>query len=360
MFSAMLGVVTDAQQPNATFKEALESIRKEHALPGLIAGEFHLDGRLELEAVGFRRADRNDALQIDDPMHLGSCTKSMTATLIGILVDEGQLQFESRLDEIFPEDPLVTESEWKDTTVDQLLRHTSGAPANPPWDQFTDGSQDVVQLRQGILHWMVQQRRKPEAVGKFEYSNLGYCVLGHILEKRRGTAWETEIRERLFEPLGMTSAGFGPPSQSRAETTPVGHVSALGWKVVLDTDNPPALGPAGTVHASMEDWAKYLRVHLMDDPSTAGVLPIRAATLARLQTPREGESYAAGWVCGDRDWAGGRILMHNGSNTVWYCVVFLAPEQKRGVFAASNLGLPAALPCDLALQEVIKRFSSAP
>jgi hypothetical protein len=85
-------------------------------------------------------------------------------------------------------------------------------------------------------------------------------------------------------------------------------------------------------------------------------LPLRAETLARLHRAHEGETYAAGWICGERDWAGGRILVHNGSNTYWFCVVFLAPEQQRGFFAASNIGLSAAQPCDLAIQALIKQF----
>jgi len=339
-----------------SLQEALEAIRIAHSLPGLMAGHFTLDGELELGVVGVRKASTNAPLRPDDRMHLGSCTKSMTATLIGILIDEGKLSFGTRLAEVFADDPQVVESPWGETTVDQLLRHSSGAVANPPWGRFASPGAEVVATRREILHWLTRQRRTSDAVGKFHYSNLGYVVLGHILETLRGHSWEDEMRQRLFDPLGMETAGFGPPTKAADGDAPWGHRSMFGVLMANEIDNPPALGPAGTVHASMADWTRYLRVHLMQDPAKAGVLPIGAETLARLHRAHEGETYAGGWVCGDRDWAGGRILNHNGSNTQWYCVVFLAPEQQRGIFAASNFGLEAADPCDAALQCLLKRF----
>lgn len=337
-----------------SFAEKLEDIRSKHSLPGLMAGHFDADGGLELEAVGVRRADGKDPIAVDDLMHLGSCTKSMTATVIGILVDEGKLSFDTRLGDVFRDDSIVQESPWKDATIDQLLRHVSGAVANPPWGEFASTSIPIVEIRRNLLHWLMERRRNEEKVGTFLYSNLGYAVAGHVLEQIENQSWEEIIRKRLFEPLGMLSAGFGIPSQRRPEGAPVGHSRVLGWTYVQDEDNPPSLGPAGTVHATMEDWAKYLRVHLVSDPAGEGRLPLSKQTLERLQTPLEGATYAAGWVCGERDWAGGRILMHNGSNTHWYCVTFLAPLQRRGIFAASNLGLNAAQPCDLALQAILK------
>lgn len=348
-----------AQEPPEEIGEALEGIRKRAKLPGLIAGHFTLAGEVKLAAVGFRRAGSEDALRVEDRMHLGSCTKSMTATIIGMLVDEGELGFETTLGEIFNDDPQVASSAWKDTTIRQLMCHTSGAIANPPWGQFDGPVENALAIRREILHWLVERPRRDVSIGKFHYSNLGYTILGHAIEKIRGHAWEVEIQKRLFEPLEMKSAGFGPPSKQDAQS-PWGHDMLFGFSISNDTDNPPALGPAGTVHASMSDWIRYLRVHLMIDPAKECGLPLTAATLAQLHQPYEGSEYAGGWICGERDWAGGPILTHNGSNTHWYCVVFLAPQQGRGVIAASNAGIPAVGPCDQALQWLLSHQPHTP
>jgi CubicO group peptidase (beta-lactamase class C family) len=335
-------------------ESGLEKLRKRDKLPGLIAGHFTLSGEAELGVAGFRRAGTDQRLSVDDRMHLGSCTKSMTATLLGLLVDEGQIGFETTLGEVFQDDPKVTGSSWKEATMRQFMCHTSGAIPNPPWNQFAGPIEQAVSIRRELLHWMVERPRQEKSVGQFEYSNLGYAILGHAIEKIRGHAWEEEIRQRLFEPLDMKSAGFGPPSKLVSDA-PWGHNMVLGFSVSTDADNPPALGPAGTVHASMQDWMRYLRVHLMVDPEKECGLPLSAETLRELHRPFEGTEYAGGWGCGERNWAGGRILTHNGSNTLWYCVVFLAPEQGRGVIAASNIGLSSAQACDEALQMMIRR-----
>jgi CubicO group peptidase (beta-lactamase class C family) len=343
----------------------LEQIRKRHAIPSLIAGHFTLDGDLQLEVCGVRNVGTRQPLQSDDPMHLGSCTKSMTALLIGLLVDEGLLRWDSQLREIFSDDTQITDSPWADVTVDQLMHHVSGAVANPPWDRFNEADKPIVDQRRAVLHWMAQQPRSAESIGQFTYSNLGYMVLGHIIEQIRHHSWEDEIEQRLFAPLGITTAGFGPPSKSKNQDAPWGHVNMLGVMLATETDNVPALGPAGTVHMSMRDWAKYLRLHLHPDglsqptpnqPDREPPIPIRRETLQHLHTPGPQQGYAGGWTVADRPWAGGRILTHNGSNTFWYCVVFLAPEQGRGVFAASNYGLGAMQPCDEALQWLIKTY----
>lgn len=342
-----------AQEPGEGLEANLEQLRKRDKLPGIIAGYFTLSGEEVFGATGFRRAGSENALRVDDRMHLGSCTKSMTATLLGMLVDEGKLGFETTLGEVFHDDPKVTASAWNDATMRQLMDHTSGATANPPWTQFEGPMDEVVSIRRNVLHWLAERPRSEKRMGKFNYSNLGYTILGHAIEKVRGHAWEEEIRQRLFEPLGMTSAGFGAPS-IRGPEAPWGHDRVFGFSVATETDNPPALGPAGTVHASMQDWVKYLRIHLMTDPSKECDLPLTAATLMELHQPQQGTEYAGGWVCGERDWAGGRILTHNGSNTHWYCVVFLAVEQQRGVIAASNIGTSAIQACDEALQWMIR------
>ena len=350
-----------SQDAHTTATEPLDTIRKVHGLPGLIAGHFTLGGDLELKVSGVRKSGSREALQEDDPMHLGSCTKSMTAVLIGLLVDEGKLRWESTLAEVFVDDETVKSSAWADTTVAQLLHHVSGAVANPPWTTFNDPNIPVTQQRRQVLHWMMKQPRTADSVGQFTYSNLGYMVLGHIIEEVRQQSWEEEIQQRLFDPLGIQSAGFGPPSLSKGPDVPWGHANLVGVMLATELDNPPVLGPAGTTHMSMKDWVKYLRVHLVSDAEGAGTsdadaipIPIRRETLRFLHTPGPKEGYAGGWIVSERPWAGGRILTHNGSNTVWYCVVFLAPEQKRGILSASNYGLGAAKACDEALQWMLQ------
>jgi hypothetical protein len=104
-------------------------------------------------------------------------------------------------------------------------------------------------------------------------------------------------------------------------------------------DNPPAIGPAGTVHCSLTDYAAFLALHLRAGSGHPALL--RPDTFRRLHGA-EGGAGAMGWLSVQRNWAGGTALMHAGSNTMWYCVAWLAPAKGFAVAAATNQGGDAA------------------
>ncbi len=196
-------------------------------------------------------------------------------------------------------------------------------------------------------------------------------VLGASLEELYDRTWETHITEQLFRPLKMNNAGFGIPSKVLEDAVPFGHIRPLNFLVAVERDNPAALGPAGTVYAPMSDWVRYLNLHMKGGravvqqkklgltPQVMEFLHRPASSAQAVETPRPGEDYAGGWHVLRRTWSQGDILHHNGSNTYWYCVVFLAPEEGRGIFAACNFGLDAAKPCDEALQWMLKNLPSS-
>jgi CubicO group peptidase (beta-lactamase class C family) len=141
------------------------------------------------------------------------------------------------------------------------------------------------------------------------------------------------IAAELFRPLGLNSAGFGPPGYVTSENQPWGHRTVLWGRLraanpVTGPDNPPVFGPAGTVHMNAEDMLTYLRAHLMRDDRYLGV-----ESWDILQTPSDGTDYAMGWS----RMASGR-LAHDGSNTFWLAVMGLDFEAGRAVFVAVNSG----------------------
>ena len=123
----------------------------------------------------------------------------------------------------------------------------------------------------------------------------------------------------------MDSAGFGPPGTKDKVDQPWGHIHKLFMTIPVQADNPPAIASAGRVHCSLDDLARYAMFHLQ--PGTNGLL--KPETLVKLHTPpRRQADYACGWVVLQRDWAGGNALRHNGSNTMWYVVMWLAPAKE--------------------------------
>ena len=140
--------------------------------------------------------------------------------------------------------------------------HTGGASANPPWGQFDGPVDNALAIRREIVHWLVERPRRDESIGTFNYSNLGYTILGHAIEKIRGHAWEVEIRKRLFEPLGMKSVGFGPPSKQDAEA-PWGHAMLFGFSV--DRYRQPSRPGARRNSARIDVGLDPLSARALDD-----------------------------------------------------------------------------------------------
>lgn len=332
--------------------ELLAPLRETHEVPAL-AGLVVRGGRVAgIAAVGSRRLGSPEAVTVDDRWHLGSCTKAMTATLIGRLVEQGALAWDTTLAQVYPDLAGDMDPTWREVTLEQLLSHRSGAPADLHrgglWGRlFMDTETPLPALRRVVVEHVT--RHPPEfAPGSgFLYSNAGYTLAGAVAEQVTGRVYEDLLRETLFAPLGMSRAGFGPPGDPEALDAPRGH-RRQGQALqpmdpgVFGADNPPTIAPAGTVHAPLEDWARFALLHLR---GSRGALrdgdPLRApTTFERLHFPRGDERYALGWGARTTDWAGGRVLTHSGSNSMWFATVAVAPDADAVALVVANAGGP--------------------
>ncbi len=313
---------------NNTIQELLASTIKANAIPGMIAAIIDTDGVQLLESAGLRKLNEPAEITNDDLMHLGSCTKAMTSTLLATLVADGDLSWQTTILDVFPELANDIHPDYHDVTLHQLVTHRSGAPANSSnWGAFQH-----LEIKERRVALMKDGLNAPSQMSgnQYLYSNLGYMVAGSMAEKVTGTSWETLMQHRIFTPLGMTSAGFGAPGTIGQTDQPWGHYKSAGVWNPIQSDNPEALGPAGTVHATFADWAKFISLQL------PGKEP---AVLNRTQldflTEPVGD-YAAGWSIQNRAWANGKTLVHNGSNTMWYVIVWVAPQLNKAFMVGTN------------------------
>jgi CubicO group peptidase (beta-lactamase class C family) len=337
--------------------QALEVIRKKYDFPAL-AVVVMKDGKIcDRGAVGVRKSGDPTLVTTNDQFHIGSCTKSMTATLAAMFIEEGKLRWDTTIVEVFPELKGKMDKRYEEVTVEQLLTHRGGVPGKPPgaaWKRaWKEEGTPLEQRREFIAAVLAAPPEAPPGK-KMIYSNQGYAIVGAMLEKIADKPWEELITERLFKPLHMDSAGFGPPGTVGKVDQPWGHVSKLLMTLPLQEDNPPAISPAGRVHCSLDDLARYAMFHLEGERD--GKL-LKPETFRKLHTAPRGGDYACGWVCLQRGWAGGRALMHNGSNTMWYVVMWLAPEKDFAVIAATNTGAAkGSNGCDDVAVEMIKKW----
>jgi CubicO group peptidase (beta-lactamase class C family) len=341
---------TDAQGPDADaapraennrLRDDLEDIRKNYGLPALAALELQ-DGKVVREAaVGLRRLGGKDSVTVADAWHLGSCTKAMTSALTALAVEKGLLTWETPLSKIFDEPEI--DAAMGAVTIRQLLVHQGGLPEDgtPTVDIIsllsTPGSPRAA--RAAIATTLLARAPVFTPGAETHYANFGVVLVGAALERLYDRAWEDLMQEQLFQPLAMNGCGFGAPDVSGQ--APTGHIemgSALLPQPGLD--NPPLLGPAGTVHCPLRAWARF--VDYMMAPPASGPLALSRETLKGL---REGSSdgLAPGWILTTQPWATGTVWTHAGSNTSFFAVVWAVPQERRALFAVTNAGNAGAM-----------------
>jgi CubicO group peptidase (beta-lactamase class C family) len=171
-------------------------------------------------------------------------------------------------------------------------------------------------------------------------------------------SYETLLKRRLFEPLGMTTAGFGAPGSDRQIDQPRGHVLQNGDYMPLTpsliSDNPEVIAPAGTVHSSIGDWAKYAALHMAADRGHPRLL--KAESFAKLHSDPFNQDYGFGWGFAKTKSGKGRVLTHAGSNTLWFAVINISPEENLAVLTATNAGSQAANEACLEADQAIRAF----
>ena len=343
---AVLSSRVTAQEASASDPVArMEALRVKHGVPALGGALVTPDGLAGVWVTGSRSVDCAETVSPDDLWHLGSCTKAMTATLIALLVTRGDLSWEAPLGELLPDLATEVDVDFMDLTLVELMSHRAGLPANFADDSFDSIAKlGVVEQRAALTRSLLKGPPVHPPRGAILYSNAGFVVAGHLAEVATGKSWETLMQELLFTPLGMTSAGFGPPGVRDACDQPRGHTpDGRALEPGPEADNLPYIGPAGTVHATLADWAKFLQLHLrgMRSDVKVGELTLSRETFTRLHTacPGPGPQYGYGWVFEKRPWAGGdgTTLTHSGSNGTWCCETWLSPGHGFATLAVTNL-----------------------
>ncbi len=305
----------------------IETIAEED-IPGMIAAIIDDSGVRTIEAAGIRKVGSSDSLTVNDLIHLGSCTKAMTSTLLATLVAEGLITWETTLVEVFPELQDSIHEDFHDINLHQLVTHRAGVPANAKdWWLFQD--LEIKERRVAMIKDNLTEASQI-ASGEYHYSNLGYMIAGSMAEKVTNTSWEELMQERLFDQLGMSTAGFGIPGTIGVIDQPWGHARNNGNWNAYQADNSEALGPAGTVHSTFSDWAKFISLQL---PASEPAI-LNRDRLDYLIDPVG--QYASGWGVVQRSWAKGTALNHSGSNTIWFVIVWVAPELNRAFMVGTN------------------------
>ena len=296
------------------------------AAPGAVVAIIDEDGVRAIGAAGVRRQGSPEAITTDDLIYLRSTNKAMTSTMLATMVDDGTFAngWNTTIGEVFPELVGSIHQDYQSVTVAQLVRMRGGlAREAADWRAYANNP-DLADRRYNILRDNLANT-PAGAVGDFGYSNLSYMVAGAMAERVTGKNWQTLMQERLFAPLGITTARYGLLGTAGGVDQPWGHTSdgSGGW-TPIQTDDPRSAGvPWGSdLHMSVEDWAKFISLWFTNKAPAI----LDRNTLNQLRTPERGR-YAAGWYVDPHRWAGEKVIHHGGRASFWRVWVYVAPER---------------------------------
>jgi CubicO group peptidase (beta-lactamase class C family) len=355
------GAVFLPTTPVKELQELLEESRTGHKLPALAAGIVRGDKQPVIAVTDVRKRDDDTLAGPDDQWHLGSNTKPMTALLLALLIDIGLIEWDATLEQVFPDRAKEWQAEQKQITMAHLLTHTSGLPPNWPVSWFfLAGDKSPREYRAEMMKKLGVAKLKSKPGEKYSYSNLGYTVLGAVIDRVTKSSWEEELAKKIFQPLGIKNAGFGPTGTVDALLQPWPHRSN-GDAVAKDAlhDNPPVMNPAGRVHMPLADYNRFLAETLRLARGEKGLL--KPATARKLFTNPVGKGphSLSGWIGYRKETDEmGLILRHNGSNTFNYVTGVVRPDQNLAVCVATNQGgEEAAAACAEVRKQILEQLT---
>jgi len=343
------------------FANLIESIRVKEGLTAL-ASALIVDGKIySVAAVGTREYGTENWITVEDKFLISSCTKAITASLAAVLINEGILKWHTTIHEVFPDLEMLPE--YKNITIVQLLSHRAGLSKNykngkTTWKidyGFDEGRGATPKdLRLQYLENTVQDKLMCPPGEMVHYSNSGYILAGAMMEQATNRSIDVLWKEKIFMPLGISSAGYGPPTASEPYKQPLGHYwdDKSNTLVPYQADFPSFLSPAGYMHVNIEDWAKFILMHMDSYPAQKDRL-IEPGTLHRLHEPPDkakwdidinlGLNYAMGWFTKtNKD--GHKLIWHGGRGFDFNAQVIVDLNDKSAILIVSTAELPNVHP----------------
>jgi CubicO group peptidase (beta-lactamase class C family) len=334
LFSAAL------ENPFSTYvKQAVE----EWGVPGLAIAVIK-DGEVYFEdSHGLLTEGRPDLITAETKFAIGSITKSMVATLIATLVEEGKLDWDDRVTKYLPNFTLENKYAAQELRIRDLLSHRSGIDEHAGDLLFLFNRPEVVGQKVG--QFPIEARFRSQ----FRYQNITYQVAGEVIKQVTGRSWQEEIQQRVFSPLEMENTFANPKSLAFVPNVATPHVKRGKTVELVPWEKEVDFGPAGGICstlADMEIWMKFLL-----SPAKGSMVPrISEKSFTPLFTPQifiandpttrylypetKFMTYGLGWYV--YDYQGKKVIEHSGNIPGMSAKVLIIPEERLGVVVLCN------------------------
>jgi serine-type D-Ala-D-Ala carboxypeptidase/endopeptidase len=325
-------VVTVASQvaPDSEIRQILvDRIDRDKQSMGIVVGVIEPAGR---RVVAYGALDKGDTrpLNGETVFEIGSMTKVFTSLLLADMVQKGEVALTDPVVKYLPAGVKMPERGGKQITLVDLATHTSGLPRLPDNFKPKDPANPYADYSPEQMYQFLSSYQLTRDIGsKYEYSNLGGGLLGHVLARRTGMSYEQLVQTRILGPLGMKSSGITLSASMKARLA-VGHNSSL--EPVANWDLPTLAG-AGALRSTADDMLDFLTANL--GYTKTPLASAMAAQLAvRRPTGEPGLEIALGWhVLTSHDH---EIVWHNGGTGGYRTYMAYDLKRRIGVVVLSN------------------------
>jgi len=368
-------LITEDNALSATLSQICEQYKQPAMACALVNGK----GIITKAAVGSSVYGEDMPVNIDSRFHIGSITKSMTALLIQMLVDEGKLSYDTTLEQALPDIPM--RADYRNVTISELLLSKAGIIAfqrtdledqnivQKLWAEIPAEYPDPMEQRREVAKLALNLNPIAEPGSKAIYSNVGWSIAGLIAETAAGKPYEELIKERIFEPLGMKNARIGGwPASTIEPEQPRGHYPVAGQSPRPQDLNdvytfPAWMNPAGGVHCRITDFALYVMENLaglegqgklLDKNGYENIHSVHmTAKISEMYIGMEQEgNVTMGYGWGVFAVEGGNLSVADGSGGTFYARIAVYPALDVGFAGFTNCGDGS-----LALDEAIKKIT---
>lgn len=314
---------------------------KEEGLAGAVWSEVLPDGTVRTGAAGMRDATKQLPMQADTRVQAGSVAKVALALGVLRLISEDRLTLDTPLQQVLPE--LGLKNPWQGSDpvrIRHLLAHTSGLDNVRFWQAFSLKPAPQTPLAEAFDGGRGLLRVRVRPGSRYAYSNMGYGLLGMVIEKVTGQPYERYLDTQLLQPLGMTDSTFAFVTQTGAQADPrlaMGHFE----QGVAQPAVPQYLRPAGQFTTTAADMGK-LAQFLMGDGKLKGAQFIDLALMGALSEPAGTDAAQAGLETGHglalavRDRHNVVGACHPGTTVGFRAMLCIYPEQDSAFFVAFN------------------------
>lgn len=320
---------------HAELEERVGEAAQRLGVPGVAIG-LYAGGQEDYLYHGITSLENPLAVDAATLFQIGSTTKTYTATIMMMLVEQGLVDLDAPVRTYVPELRLKDDSAAQSVTVLQLLNHTAG------WSgDLHESTGDGDDARERFLAILAKATQNDPPGKVASYNNAAVNLAGLVIERVTGKTYEAVVNEMLLQPLGMAESFFFLNDVITRKFV-VGHRKRKEqMQVTRPYALPRAVAPAGGIISTAADQVRYARFHLGDGTAPDGSRLLSDASLQRMRQPTAslhgavlGDFVGISWLM--RDVGGVRVLAHGGSTNGQQSSFDIVPERDFAVTILTN------------------------